>query len=54
MGEGSPSAKLTEEQVREIRDLSKALTTSQLAEKFNMSRGGIYGVVSGTNWSHVI
>lgn len=56
-GEGSYQAKLTNEQVLEIRrdyisnDLKYGATA--FAEKFNVSRNVIYGVVAGKTYKHV-
>lgn len=50
-GERHGHAKLTVEQVKEMRTLS-GLTKTEIASRFNVSRGAVRGVLSGKNWSH--
>lgn len=50
-GSRNASAKLTEEQVREIR--SSPLTGIQLAEAFGVSKGTISLIRTGRTWQHV-
>lgn len=53
-GEKNKSAKLTEEQVIEIRNLHEhGCLTSDLAAKFNVSSKSIQGIVSRRYWKHV-
>lgn len=50
-GEDHQSAKLTLEQVREIRRLrAGGALLRELAAQFGMSRGGIYHITSGDRW----
>jgi len=50
-GSGNGNAKLTLEQVREIRGSSEPARA--LAEKYGVSRNYIYLVKNKTNWSHI-
>lgn len=53
-GEKNPMAKLTEEQVKEIkRGFAKGKTDMELAKQFNMSRQGINNIRKGKLWSYV-
>ncbi len=54
-GEAAGRAKLTEDQVRVIRDAvtSGAATKAALARRFGVSRERIGQVVSGRGWTHV-
>ena len=54
-GEKNPNSKLTESQVKEIRDLYKtgSFTMVQLAEKFGMSRRSISAVINKERWKHL-
>jgi hypothetical protein len=54
-GEGHPSAKITEDQVREIRRLIKegTLTQSAIAERFGVDRTTICNIKKGKTWAHV-
>jgi hypothetical protein len=52
VGENNPGAKLTLEQVNEIKDLlnNSKLTQKQIWIKFNVSRATIHRIKSGVNW----
>jgi hypothetical protein len=50
-GERHGHAKLTVEQVKEIRTLS-AMTKTEIAARFNVSRGAVRGILTGKNWAH--
>lgn len=56
-GEAQGSAKLTEEQVREIRKLhvprSRTLGNVALAKRFGVSDALISNIIKGKNWKHV-
>lgn len=57
IGSENPMAKLTENEVREIRRLYKEnkrkYTIKVLAEKYNVSFQNIYNIVSNKKWKHV-
>jgi hypothetical protein len=54
MGEAHHKAKLTADMVREIRRLAaEGVGATALSLQFSVSRGAIYGVVSGRKWRHV-
>lgn len=53
-GENCPSAKLTEDEVLQIKELIKnKMSITDIAKKFNVSRGAIKGIKTGSTWSHV-
>jgi hypothetical protein len=54
-GEGSSSAKLTEEQVREILRAHAAgeATQAELGRRFGVSPEAINGIVRGRHWKHL-
>jgi hypothetical protein len=52
MGSKNGQSKLTEEQVRHIRELSASLQLAELAKKFGVCKTTIYYIVSGQRWSH--
>lgn len=54
-GEKNPNSKLTESEVKEIRDMYKtgSFTMVQLAEKFGMSRRSISAVINKERWKHL-
>jgi hypothetical protein len=53
-GVKNPMAKLTEEQVKEIKQgFAEGKTDMELAKQFNMSRQGINGIRKGKLWSYV-
>lgn len=54
IGEKSPMAKITERQVHEIREMkASGVHVDVIAEKYSMSRAGIYLIVNRTNWRWV-
>jgi hypothetical protein len=52
-GEQRPGAKLTADDVRDIRVMANALTRASIAALYDVSPGTISKVVSGDRWSHV-
>lgn len=52
-GEQNGRAKLTAEQVREIRRLRPTTSGAELARRFGVSRRAIRFAVDGTRWAHV-
>lgn len=54
-GDGHHKSKLTEADVRMIRDLhdNHGLSTRALASKFDVSQRAIFQVVSWISWRHV-
>lgn len=54
-GEGNPAAKLTDDKVREMRQLrAEGLSTYKLAEHFDISRPVAAKIVKGELWRHVV
>lgn len=55
VGETHPRAKLTEDDVRRIRDLYKiGLSQHKIAEKFGVNQGTVSQILSGKIWTHVV
>lgn len=54
-GEGHHAAKLTEEQVKKIRDKYKRLiyTSTMLAKEYNVSYGTVLAIVKKQRWAHI-
>jgi len=53
-GESHPRAKLTSEQVKQIRDLySKGFSTNVIARNFKVSTWNIEEIVKRKTWTHV-
>jgi HNH endonuclease/Helix-turn-helix domain of resolvase len=53
-GEQNHKAILTEAQAREIKRLYAAgYSYGQLAKRFNVSRGCVWGIASGNTWKHL-
>jgi DNA-binding NarL/FixJ family response regulator len=53
-GESHPKAKLTNEQVLQIRDLySKGFSINVIARNFKVSQWNIKEIVSGNTWTHL-
>ena len=53
-GEKNPMAKLTEEQVKEIKQgFATGKTDTELAKQFNISRSTIYGIRNSRLWSYI-
>ena len=52
-GAAHPNAKLTEEDIRSIRRLTKSMSIRAIARKFNVSRGTITPIIKGETWKHV-
>ena len=53
-GENHPRAKLTNEQVMQIRDLySKGFSTSVIARNYKVSKWNIEEIVKKHTWTHI-
>jgi hypothetical protein len=52
-GENSCTAKLTVDQIRQIRELSSTLGLAQLANRFGVTPENIRMIVNRTTWKHV-
>ena len=53
-GENHPRAKLTNDQVRHIRDLySKGFSTSVICKNFKVSKWNIEEIVKKKTWTHI-
>jgi len=53
-GEKNPMAKLTEEQVKEIKHgFATGKTDTELSKQFNISRSTIYGIRNSRLWSYI-
>lgn len=52
-GEDAPGARLTEQDVREIRMISGSMPQFRIAAKYDVSSSCIYSILSGKNWRHV-
>lgn len=52
IGSSNGRAKLTEDQVREIKQSN--LTQAELAKKYNVDRKVIYSIRKNLNWKHVL
>ncbi len=53
-GEASPNAKLTEQQVLEIRRLvSEGKPTTRVAHLFNVSSQNVHDICTGATWAHL-
>jgi hypothetical protein len=52
-GERQGSARLTEDEVKQIRALAQNMSRSTLAQKFNVSYSTIVHVIKRHNWNHV-
>ncbi len=52
-GEDAPWAKLTEQQVREIRSLKGSLTMEQIGKRYGVARTTIDHIFRGDSWKHV-
>lgn len=54
-GEAHPRAKLTNDQVNQIRDLfSKGFSTNVIARNFKVSDWNIKEIVKGKTWKHIL
>jgi DNA-binding XRE family transcriptional regulator len=55
VGSQNHNAKLTEEQVHEIKRFREDLNSSynELAESFGVSEKTIYNIINGKRWKHV-
>lgn len=53
LGEGHPNAKLTEAEVRSIRETASGRALRQVAERFGVSISTISDVVNRKAWAHV-
>lgn len=53
-GENHPRAKLTNDQVRQIRDLySKGFSTSVISRNFKVSKWNVDEIVKNHTWTHI-
>jgi DNA-binding MarR family transcriptional regulator len=52
-GEDNVMAKLTEEQVRELRRLAKTHQIGWLAEKYGITRSNVSMIVHHRSWKHI-
>lgn len=52
-GTDHPSARLTEDEVRTIRESSDSSTQAELAKEFGVSSSTISGIIRGRIWKHV-
>jgi hypothetical protein len=52
-GERHPNAKLTEDQVREIRALAKTMTQRSIARQYGLPEGTISRIILRRSWRHV-
>lgn len=53
-GERSPTARLTPDQVRQIKALSGTVPRFRIAQQFDVSDSCVWAIVSGRNWRHII
>lgn len=54
LGSDNPNSKLTEDKVREMKDLSrKGYTQRMLAERFDVSKSVVGRIIRGEKWKHV-
>lgn len=55
LGERVPTARMTEDSVRELRHLrDTGMTYTQLAERFGISRSQVSNIVHRVSWKHVL
>lgn len=53
-GESHPRAKLTNEQVRQIRDLYKqGFSTNVIARNYKVSKWNVEEIVKNKTWTHI-
>ena len=52
-GDKNPAAKLTDDKVREIRELAKVGNPFRLAKQYGISQGSLYYILSRRTWKHV-
>ena len=53
-GEAHPSAKLTNEQVKQIRELAKqGFSTNVIARNFKVSTWNVEQIVKNKTWTHI-
>lgn len=53
-GEANNFSRLTENDVRSIRELFGKVPTGQLAKTYNIHRDNIYHIVKGKTWKHIL
>lgn len=53
VGEDHPEAKLTERDVREIKDRIGDDSLAEIARDYSVSKQAIFHISSGRSWSHV-
>lgn len=52
-GENNGRAKLTADQVLEIRSLGNKLSLTELAKRFSVNRGTLHNILHRKNWKHI-
>jgi hypothetical protein len=52
-GEGHPMSKLTNEDVRRIREMGGTTTQQELARRFKVHQSNISNILLGKRWSHI-
>jgi len=53
-GENHPSAKLTNEQVKQIRELhNQGFSTNVIARNFKVSKWNVEQIVKNKTWTHI-
>lgn len=52
-GDGNGRAKLTEEQVREMRSLGTTMRVAELTERYGVSDSQVRAILRGERWRHV-
>lgn len=53
VGTKNPSAKLTEDDVRSIRELGRRYSYGQLSDQFRVSKSTIQAILTRRTWAHV-
>ena len=53
-GEASGKAKLTENEVREIRALHGTMTYKEIAKQFGIGKTTVWTILSGRTWRHLL
>lgn len=55
-GEKNPNSKLTEAEVKEIKELYKtgSVTMVQIGEQFGISRRSVSAIINKERWKHVV
>lgn len=53
IGSKNGQAKLTDEEVREIRELAGTMAQRSIAAKFGVSQAVVWAIINGKGWKHV-